>query len=403
MRKFSTFAGMMPHDLIEARARIYSSDGKHCPGDNMAACRFGFAISWCDGSGQAQFTDEETLDAAIEAAKKYLQQKGWHLGEIEYTGKELTADIIEKHTTKMKSKSDAVKEYSRFLRLKMECLEQPWFDAVRSEINGSISVANISDLPDAIRNHEYGSELISFYNDKLVVKLGYTMDDDYVRGGQWVEIGEAKERLGMDAECPDIGVVNRIVADLLDAYEHRTDKARERKAKYLESFFKLTGLFGKAIEDCAGNPRHAPASLAALEAYLNMDWSKGIRDRDGIFEIVRKVERGVCIDAINQLSINRPYFDWSTLSIKTEGELTLGKVKLSREIYEDTRKTVKDMFPDEVARVTEARRTQGYRCSDDWRNVELDVQWWHFAYGINGNGDAVLSSVFGPESMGIAN
>ena len=164
MRKFSTFAGMMPHDLIEARAKIYNDvDNKHCPGDNVSFCRFGFAISWCDGSGQAHFVEDEKIETAIESAKRYLASKGWHLGEITYTGAVLTDEIIEERTTKMKTKSDAVKEYSRFLRLKMECLEQPWFDAVRSDINGAISVANIADLPDEIRNHEYRSELISLF------------------------------------------------------------------------------------------------------------------------------------------------------------------------------------------------------------------------------------------------
>ena len=398
MRRFSTFAGMMPHDLIEATAKIYSNfENKHCPGDNVSFCRFGFAISWCDGSGQAHFVEDEKIETAIESAKRYLASKGWHMGEISYTGAVLTDEIIEKNTTPLKSKSDAVKEYSRFLQLKMECLEQPWFDAVRSEINGAISVANISDLPDAIRNHEYGSELISFYNDKLVVKLGYTIDDDYVRGGQWVEIGEAKERLGMDAECPDIGVVNRIVADLLDAYAHRTDKARERKAMFMERFTRITDLFGKAIDECARNPLHAPESLATLEAYMNLDWKRGLKDKDGIFDIVRKFESRVHMGTIEALSVNRPYFDWSTLSIKKDGGLTVGKVKIDTAVYESVRKRVKEMSPEDVEHITALQQNHG--CSSDWRSTGVDAQWWHFIYGIDTEGNAILSEIFAPGTM----
>jgi hypothetical protein len=398
MRKFSTFAGMMPHDLIEARAKIYNDfENKHCPGDNVSFCRFGFAISWCDGSGQSHFVEDEKIETAIESAKRYLASKGWHLGEITYTGAVLTDEIIEERTTKMKTKSDAVKEYSRFLRLKMECLEQSWFDAVRSDINGAISVANIADLPDEIRNHEYRNELISFYNDKVTVKLNYTIEDDYVRGGQWVEIGEARGRLGMDGKSPDISVVNRIVADLLEAYEHRTDKARERKAMFIERFTRITDLFGKAIEECARDPLHVSESLATLEAYINLDWRRGLKDRDSIFDIVRKFESRVHMSTIEALSLNRPYFDWSTLVIKKEGGLTIGKVKIDTEVYESVRKRVKEMSPEAVEHNTEIQSS--HRCTSDWRSTGVDAQWWNFIYGIDTEGNAIMSEIFAPGTM----
>lgn len=398
MRKFSTFAGMMPHALIEAHAKIYNSEGKHCPGDVVDFCRFGYAIRWCDGSGQAQYVDDENIVTAIESAKSYLASNGWHLGEISYTGAVLTDEIIEEHTTKMQSKAEALAEYSRFLQLKIACLTRPWFDAVRSEINGAVSVYNIAALPDDLRESSYRKELIGFCNNEhTCVRIGYEIEDDYIKDGEWVVIDDAKSRLGLPADATDVEVVDKVVAQLVDDYTHRTEKLRRRKETYLARFKALTERFEKALHACAQSPEHSSLELAVLEAYLKIEWAKDLHDVDGILEVARKFETRVDLDTIKMLSINRSYFDWSTLRLETDGELTIGKVKLDPIIYNEVRRCVKELSPNEVGRITEIHREHEAGYVNDWRTTELDTQWWHFKYGIDKDGDATLVSAFGPE------
>jgi hypothetical protein len=398
MRKFSTFAGMMPRALIEAHAKIYNSEEKHCPGDVVDFCRFGYAIRWCDGSGQAYFVEDESIETAIEAAKSYLDSKGWHIGEITYTGAELTDEIIEEHTTKMQSKAEALAEYSRFLQLKIACLARPWFDAVRSEINGAVSVYNIAALPDDLRESSYRKELIGFCNNEhTCVRIGYEIEDDYIKDGEWVVIDDAKRRLGLPDDATDVEVVDKVVAQLVDDYNHRTEKMRRRKETYIARFKALAERFEKALHACAKSPEHSSLELAVLEAYLKIEWTKDLHDVDGILEISSKFETRVDLDTIKLLSINRSYFDWSTLQLETDGELTIGKVKIDPIIYTEVRSCVKELSPNEVGRITEMHREYKAGYVNDWRTTELDTQWWHFKYGIDKDGDATLVSAFGPE------
>ena len=399
MRKFSTFAGMMPHALIEAHAKIYNSEDKHCPGDVVDFCRFGYAIRWCDGSGQAQYVDDENIETAIESAKSYLASEGWHLGEISYTGAVLTDEIIEEHTTKMQSKAEALAEYSRFLQLKIACLSRPWFDAVRSEINGAVSVYNIAALPDDLRDSSYRKELIGFCNNEhTCVRIGYEIEGDYIKDGVWVVIDDAKSRLGLPADATDVDVVDKVVAQLVDDYNHRTEKIRRRKETYIARFKALAERFEKALHACARSPEHSSLELAVLEAYLKIEWTKDLHDVDGIIGVARKFETRVDLDTIKMLSINRSYFDWSTLRLETEGELTIGKVKIDPIIYAEVRNCVKELSPNEVDRMTEIYRDHKIGYTNDWRTTELDTQWWHFKYGIDKNGDATLVNTFGPEN-----
>lgn len=398
MRKFSTFAGMMPHALIEAHAKIYNSEEEHCPGDVVDFCRFGYAIRWCDGSGQAQFVDDENIETAIDSAKSYLASKGWHLGEINYTGAVLTDEIIEEHTTKMQSKAEALAEYSRFLQLKIACLSRPWFDVVRSEINGAVSVYNIAALPDDLRESSCRKELIGFCNNEhTCVRIGYEIEDDYIKGGEWVVIDDAKSRLGLPADATDAEVVDMVVAQLVDDYTHRTEKMRRRKETYIARFKALAERFEKALYACAQSPERTPLELAVLEAYLNIYWMKDLHDVDGIIEVVRKFETRVDMDTIKMLSINRSYFDWSTLRLETDGELTIGKVKIDSAVYDDAKRHVKELSPNEVAHMTEIQRDHETAYVNDWRTTELDTQWWHFKYGIDKDGDATFANAFGPE------
>ena len=389
---------MMPHALIEAHAKIYNSEDKHCPGDVVDFCRFGFAIRWCDGSGQAQYVDDENIVTAIESAKSYLASKGWHLGEISYTGAELTAEIIEKYTTEMQSKAEALAEYSRFLQLKIACLTRPWFDAVRSEIDGAVSVYNIAALPDDLRESSYRKELIGFCNNEhTCVRIGYEIEDNYIKNGEWVVIDDAKSRLGLPVDAADVEVVDKVVAQLVDDYTHRTEKMRRRKETYIARFKALAERFEKALYACAQSPEHSSLELAVLEAYLKIEWMKDLHDVDGILEVVRKFETRVNLDTIKMLSINRSYFDWSTLRLETDGELTIGKVKIDPIIYTEARSCVKELSPNEVARITEIHREAKAGYVNDWRTTELDTQWWHFKYGIDKDGDATLVNAFGPE------
>lgn len=398
MRKFSTFAGMMPSALIEAHAKIYNSEEKHCPGDVVDFCRFGYAVRWCDGSGQAYFVEDENIETAIEAAKSYLDSKGWHLGEISYTGAVLTDAIINEYTTKMQSKAEALAEYSRFLQLKIACLVRPWFDAVRSEINGAVSVYNIAALPDDIRESSYRKELIGFCNNEhTCVRMGYEIDEDCIRGGEWAAIDDAKDRLGLPVDATDVEVVDKVVAQLIDDYTHRTEKLRRRKETYIARFKALAERFEKALYECAQSPERSSRELAVLEAYLKIEWTKDLHDVDGILEVVRKFETRVDLDTIKMLSINRSYFDWSTLRLETDGELTIGRVKIDPIIYTEVRSCVKELSPNEVERMTQIHREHETGYVNDWRTTELDTQWWHFKYGIDKDGDATLVNAFGPE------
>ena len=398
MRKFSTFAGMMPRALIEAHAKIYNSEEKHCPGDVVDFCRFGYAVRWCDGSGQAYFVEDESIETAIEAAKSYLDSKGWHIGEITYTGAVLTDEIIEEHTTKMQSKAEALAEYSRFLQLKIACLTRPWFDAVRSEINGAVSVYNIAALPDDLRESSYRKELIGFCNNEhTCVRIGYEIEDDYIKDGEWAVIDDAKRRLGLPDDATDVEVVDKVVAQLVDDYNHRTEKLRRRKETYIARFKALVERFEKALYECAQSPEHSSRELAVLEAYLHIDWSKDLHDVDEIIEKLNKFESRVDMDTIRMLSINRPYFDWSTLRLETVGELTIGKVKIDSAVYDDVKRRVKELSPNEVGHMTEIHREHDTAYVNDWRTTELDTQWWHFKYGIDKDGDATFVNAFGPE------
>jgi hypothetical protein len=342
--------------------------------------------------------DDENIVTAIESAKSYLASKGWHLGEITYTGAELTDEIIEEHTTKMQSKAEALAEYSRFLQLKIACLTRPWFDAVRSEINGAVSVYNIAALPDDLRESSYRKELIGFCNNEhTCVRIGYEIEDDYIKDGEWVVIDDAKSRLGLPVDAADVEVVDKVVAQLVDDYNHRVEKMRRRKETYIARFKALAERFEKALHACAKSPEHSSLELAVLEAYLKIEWTKDLHDVDGILEISSKFETRVDLDTIKLLSINRSYFDWSTLQLETDGELTIGKVKIDPIIYTEVRSCVKELSPNEVGRITEMHREYKAGYVNDWRTTELDTQWWHFKYGIDKDGDATLASAFGPE------
>lgn len=400
MRKFNTFAAMMPAQLVEATAKIYDTDGKHCPGDIMDACRFGYAIRWCDGSGAAAFQEEETLDAAIEAARKYLASKGWRLGKIEYTNASITEDIVEKYTVKMKSMPGALDEYRRFLRLKMDCISQPWFDPIRSEIDGAVSLANIADLPDDIRNTACDDYLIGFINECTSVKMDYEFVGSYFRGGKWYEIGQAKEKLGLPADCPDVDVANRIVHEVVDAYKNRFARHREKKAKFIEIFNTIAEFMELAINECAATNGQHSIHLATLEAFENIDWypkqyKQFIHDHRVRLDIS---------GTIRCLSVNRMYCDWSTLDRKHAGSCTLVKVKLSDDIYDSVRLMVLELAKEHVDHVTELHKKYGTIVCGDWRSTQIDAQWLYIRYGIDEKtGNPVFTAGFGPEDVeGIA-
>ena len=399
MRKFSTCFGMMPHCLVEVGADILNHEGHHTRGDFIEACRFGCSIHWCDGSAQTFFTDDETLETTLCNARKYLKEHGgWRIGNLEYTGAKITEEIINKHTKQLPPENTAVDAYKRFLQLKMDCLSRSWICIQPDAMNGAISVSNIAELPEHVRDNGR-SELIAYRDRSVLVKMEITVGERYVNDGKWVDIDTAKTTLGLPKDCADTEVVDRIVADIVSSYVHRVDRVRERKDSFSKKFESIVSLFDSAIRACAQNPGQIPDELAVLEAYQFIPWYSSPRqlllvDENDGFD--NHVYLG---DAIFLLSTNRQNFDWRTLVLEKRGDLTIGKVKISEEMYYKVRAMVMEREPVEVDLKT--RKNKEHNCSvcQDWRITTQDAQWWHVKYGFDSHGNAYLHSVFGPSTV----
>ncbi len=235
MRKFNSFAGMMPRDLVEFEAHIVNDcDGEHCKGDEFQACRFGYAIRWCDGSGETAFIPEESLEEAIKRGKEQLAKKGWVLSEEQYTGQEITEEIIEKYTKEMVSTDTLRDEFKRYLNLWAACMEQPWFDVIRDAVNQPPGIYNINSLPDSTRENSNVS-LINFNRElgvMLLRKAGESVDDDHIEyrsySTKYETIDEAKVHLGLPIDCPDITAVNALVTSM----ERRENEFRKELHDY---------------------------------------------------------------------------------------------------------------------------------------------------------------------------
>lgn len=401
MRRFSIFAAYMPSKLVEAQAEIFNSEGKHCSGDHIQLSRFGYAIQWCDGSGMAGFSEDETLETAIADANEYLKAHGWKMGPITYTGQEITPEIIEKCTKVINPEESTLATYFDFLRLKIECMQQPWFELVRNTLDGAVGIHNIKMLPEKAKDRV--NELIGFDRDgRIIVKVGYEFDSDgdiksYT--ADWKNIEDAKKILGLPETASNLDVVNALVDDIVNKYNHLGDIIRKEKEEFLAKFSKIILILDNIIRTCASRTSCAPAlaDLAALSAYAPMilendDWRNKTRFKTFIHR-----------DIFDIIGNEFMFFDWSTcqFDIKIgadDSNLVQGKVKVRDDVYEKVRAVFQKEFPEKTEKCDNLH--DKYSTSvfyGDWRTTTHDAQWLYFRYGISKIGDPVATCVYGPE------
>lgn len=232
MRKINAFLSRMPKDLVEFQADIVSNyDGRHYTGDTLTACRFGYCLNWCDGSGSVTNLEEATpLNEVIEMAKKYLDTKGWKLANEVYTGADITDEIIEKCTTEVSSRGDFHANLIRYAELLGACYKSEWYDPVFiKERPHCIHVANIKALSDEMR--KYGDDpLFGISKDRdIVIYTGYEAPYGYISqvSDSYMSLDAAKEKFGL-AGHPDIDVVNYVVAHIMDVASKYESEKRER-------------------------------------------------------------------------------------------------------------------------------------------------------------------------------
>ena len=243
MRKINTFLSTMPLALVEFQADIVSDyDGQHQTGDTMTACRFGYCLKWCDGSGSVTNMEEVTpLDEVIEKAKAHLAEKGWKLANEVYTGAEITDAIIKECTTEVPSRSDFHANLIRYAELLGACYKSEWYDPVFiQEHPHGLHIANIKSLSDEMR--KYGDDLLfgMSRNRDIVIYTGYEAPNGYISqiSDSYMSLDAAKEKFGL-AGHPDIDVVKYVVDTILDVaskYESEERKRIEReKANDIEA------------------------------------------------------------------------------------------------------------------------------------------------------------------------
>lgn len=243
MRKFNTAFGSMPTDLIEYKADIVSaSTGKFSPGDQFQACRFGYSIRWCDGSSEQVYITEETLEAAILKGAKSLEEKGWKLDNGKYTGNDITGEIIEKYTKVLPDTEVLRKSYARYLQLQVACINQPWYDTIRSELSRPPSIFNIATLPEKTREYSTLS-LISYDSTNgvnVLTKWKEDFDKSYVSFRSWGEeytpIDKAKKMFGLSEYAADIDVVNAVVKKLEQTVTEFNNKTHKTYVEFIERF-----------------------------------------------------------------------------------------------------------------------------------------------------------------------
>lgn len=401
MRRFSVFAAYMPSKLVEAQAEIFNREGKHCSGDHIQLSRFGYAVHWCDGSGMAGFSEDETLDTAIADAKEYLKSNGWKMGPLTYTGQEITQEIIEKYTKVINPEEPTLTAYFDFLRLKIECMQQPWFELVRNTVDGAVGIHNIKMLPEKAKDRV--NELIGFDSDgNIVVKVGYDFDSDgniESYKADWKNIDDAKKILGLPETTSNLDVVNALVDDIVNKHAHLGDIVRKEKEEFLAKFNRIIPILDNIIRTCASHTSCAPAlaDLAALSAYAPMilksdDWRHKTRFKTFIHR-----------DIFDIIGNEFMFFDWSTCQFdikigRGESNLVHGKVKVRDDIYEKVRTLFQKEFPEKVEKSDNLhdQYSKGVFYGD-WRITARDAQWLHFRYGISNIGGPVATCVYGPE------
>lgn len=370
MRKFGIFFGHMHKELIEAYAPIINDfTGEHTDGDVFEACRFGYSLRWCDGSANWHFMEEETLEASIKCAEEFLAKKGWHLGEIQYTGADITDEIIEKYTEVIPSLAEAHNTRIAFLDLLTECMKQPWYEDLR-KAPSDVGVYNIMKLPTNVRENS-DVPLVSFESGKIVVNLGvkwsdYGDGDGWFRGEAWHPLDEARTAFHLSEDTPAVDVVGAVVEDILRQYDERDQKLREACSEYKERFSKMLGCINNVLRSRIDTGyTYDPADLAvaaAIENTLRMDKYD-------------KVDKAVQAEAVYELIANYLFFDWSTAKARVVGNITEFVVKLVDNIFTKSRDiSCKD---DGGAASFRHLRKPGY----SWQLAKEPLPYFHVVYG----------------------
>ena len=397
MRRFKIFAALMPARLVEATATILDAGtGEPDEGSRVDFSRFGYAARWCDGSGMAGFSEDETIETAIKDASEYLESKGWALGDIQYNGKEITQETIDKYTQVINSDSVAAAGYVEYLKLLLECTKQPWYTPARKHFNNTVSLGNIKDLPDKLRSSS--DDLISCNdNGEIFVYAGYEIDADG-NVTSWrakpETLPQARELFGLAADAPAIDVVNAAVADILKGYNQYLADQRNSENKAIAVYDKTCGLIGDIIRAlCQPATTDVVPMLSTLQVY-DCVLDKAIDAFSEKFNVNRR--------AIPCIIIDYKYLDWSTCtmeSIPDEPDITHYKVKLRSDIYKDTKELyIKEMMGiigDDAEKVL----SKYSYATDEWFRQSCEDNWLHIVYGVTSSGKYGIDCRYGSEDL----
>lgn len=397
MRRIKIFAALMPAQLVEATAAILDADtGEPDKGSRVDFSRFGYAAHWCDGSGMAGFSEDETIETAIKDATEYLESKGWELGDIQYNGKEITQEIIDKYTQVINSDSVAAEGYVEYLKLLLECTKQPWYTPARKHFNNTVSLGNIKDLPDRLRSNS--DDLISCNdNGEIFVYAGYEIDADGDVTSWRAEpetFPRARELFGLAADAPAIDVVNAVVANILKEYNQYLTNQRNLENKAIAVYDKTCGLIGDIIRAlCHPVATDVVPMLSTLQVY-DCVLDKAIDAFSEKFNVNRS--------AIPCIIIDYKYLDWSTCTmepISDEPNITHYKVKLRSDIYKDT----KELYIKEMTGIigNDAEKVLSkYSCAtDEWFRQSCEDNWLHIVYGVTSSGKYGIDCRYGAEDL----
>lgn len=397
MRRIKIFAALMPAQLVEATAAILDADtGEPDKGSRVDFSRFGYAAHWCDGSGMAGFSEDETIETAIKDATEYLESKGWELGDIQYNGKEITQEIIDKYTLVINSDSVAAEGYVEYLKLLLECTKQPWYTPARKHFNNTVSLGNIKDLPDRLRSNS--DDLISCNdNGEIFVYAGYEIDADGDVTSWRAEpetFPRARELFGLAADAPAIDVVNAVVANILKEYNQYLTNQRNLENKAIAVYDKTCGLIGDIIRAlCHPVATDVVPMLSTLQVY-DCVLDKAIDAFSEKFNVNRS--------AIPCIIIDYKYLDWSTCTmepISDEPNITHYKVKLRSDIYKDT----KELYIKEMTGIigNDAEKVLSkYSCAtDEWFRQSCEDNWLHIVYGVTSSGKYGIDCRYGAEDL----
>lgn len=399
MRRFQISMGYLPNALREYTAKIVSATtGEHSEGDEFEACRFGYCIRWCDGAYESAIIPEEDLETAIRKGKEHLAKKHWKLAYEKYTGIEITDEILKKYTTPMAAKpADVQLEYARYLNLILRCMDQPWYEIVRSAVECHVSIYNIRNLRERTREDGGDVPLFRFKKEQIYVltETKHDVRDDYLwfMSNDEVPIDEAKEMFGFDKNDPDIYVINRIVQKIEDIEQGELDNAKALEVQVNNKFDEYINLLTKFL--CTLLPPNEsvgtnPETLAKL-----ITMADGLGQRR--FDVVQA-------NTTTVLSAEFRSFDWNTASMKDNGKgLAEFRVKLRDDIFKANREIMANFLAEKktppLGRLSAYDRGKpGVSGYSSWRSAKEDANWFRILFGRTPEGNNVLVHGFVPET-----